>query len=276
LTDKSAQASQAAVDSQGAKLMASRDQTDMGGPKDTFLTTHWSLIDEIKKGADQDQSLIGSLLGRYWKPVYCYLRRKGYDNDQAKDLTQGFFHEVVLNRNLVQRAEQSKGRFRTFLLHALNHYVINVKRKQTVQTRIPKDRMIPLDAVDPSALPQTLSEASPEDSYNYTWLSALLDQTLSELRVECRNEGLDLHWQVFYDRVVGPTLHDAAAPSLADVCREYGIGDEKKAANMTVTIKRRFQKILKRHVRSTVISDADVDDELREIMRFLPESAQPF
>lgn len=248
----------------------------MGGSKETFLTTHWSLIDEIKEGADQDQSLIGSLLGRNWKPVYCYLRRKGYDNDQAKDLTQGFFHEVVLNRDLVQRAEQSKGRFRTFLLHALNHYVINVKRKQTVQTRIPKDRMVPLDAVDPSVLAQTLSEASPEDSYNYTWLSALLDQTLSELRVECRNEGLYLHWQVFCDRVVEPTLHDAAAPSLTDVCQKYGINDEKKAANMTVTVKRRFQKILKRHVRSTVASDADVDDELREIMRFLPEKAQPF
>lgn len=254
--------------------MACQDQTDMGGTRDTFLTTHWSLIDDIKAGEDQDQSLIGSLLGRYWRPVYCYLRRRGYDNDQAKDLTQGFFYEIVLNRNLVQRAEQSKGRFRTFLLHALNHYVINVKRKQAVQTRIPKDRMIPLDAVNPSVLPQTLSEASPEDSYNYTWLSALLDQALSELRTECHNEGLELHWRVFHDRVIEPTLQDTAAPSLADVCQEYGIGDEKKAANMTVTVKRRFQKILKRHVRRTVTSDAEVDDELREIMRFLPESAQ--
>jgi RNA polymerase sigma-70 factor (ECF subfamily) len=256
--------------------MAYEKETDMGGARDTFLTTRWSLIDEIKSGEDANRALIGSLLSTYWKPVYCYLRRRGYDNDQAKDLTQGFFHEVVLDRSLVQRAEQSKGRFRTFLLHVLNQYVINVKRKQAVRTHIPQEKLVPLDVVDPSVLPQTVSEASPEDSYNYTWLSALLDQTLSELKTECRNEGLEIHWWVFRDRVIEPTLHDAAAPSLANVCRKYGIDDEKKAANMTVTVKRRFQKILKRHVRSTVTSDAEVDEELREIMRFLPESAQHF
>lgn len=254
--------------------MAYDQETNMGGTRGTFLTTRWSLIDRIKSGEDADRTLISSLLGTYWKPVYCYLRRRGYDNDQAKDLTQGFFHEVVLNRSLVQRAEQSRGRFRTFLLHVLNQYVVDVKRKQAVRTNIPQDKLVPLDAIDPSVLPQAISGASAEDSYNYIWLSALLDQTLSQLQTECHDEGLEIHWQVFRDRVIEPTLHDAAAPSLADVCQKYGIDDEKKAANMTVTVKRRFQKILKHRVRGTVTSDAEVDEELEEIMRFLPESAQ--
>ena len=68
------------------------DQTKMGGPREAFLTTQWSLIESIKAGEDQDKTLIGFLLEQYWKPVYCYLRRKGYDNEEAKDLTQGFFH----------------------------------------------------------------------------------------------------------------------------------------------------------------------------------------
>ena len=88
----------------------------MGGETETFLTTHWSLIEDVQSRGDKDRALIGLLLGKYWKPVYCYLRRKGYDNEQAKDLTQDFFHEVVLSRDLVRRADQSKGRFRSFLL----------------------------------------------------------------------------------------------------------------------------------------------------------------
>ena len=68
-----------------------------GGARQRFLTTQWSLIENIKSGEDQDKLLIGFLLEEYWKPVYCYLRRTGHDNEQAKDLTQAFFHEVVLN-----------------------------------------------------------------------------------------------------------------------------------------------------------------------------------
>ena len=90
-------------------MMGRRDPTDMGGLRETFLTTHWSLIEGIQSGGDRDRALIGLLLDRYWKPVYCYLRRKGCDNEQAKDLTQGFFHEVVLNRHLVDRADPSAG-----------------------------------------------------------------------------------------------------------------------------------------------------------------------
>ena len=91
--------------------MKPKDQTDMGGLRESFLTTHWSLIDGIQKHQDKDRLLISLLLERYWKPVYCYLRRKGYHNEEAKDLTQGFFHEIVLNRCLVERADSSKGRF---------------------------------------------------------------------------------------------------------------------------------------------------------------------
>ena len=97
----------------------------MGGMGQAFLTTCWSLIGNIQSAGDRNHALIGVLLEKYWKPAYCFLRSKGYDNEEAKDLTQGFFCEIVLNKNLVQRADQAKGRFRTFLLHALSQYVIN-------------------------------------------------------------------------------------------------------------------------------------------------------
>ena len=87
--------------------------TSIGGVGEAFLTTHWSLIEKAQSSEEGSRELIGLLLKKYWKPVYCYLRRKGYDNEQAKDLTQGFFHEVVLGRGLIKKADQSKAVNRT-------------------------------------------------------------------------------------------------------------------------------------------------------------------
>ena len=128
--------------------MKFHDQTDMGGTREAFLTTHWSLIEGIKDGSDKDGALIGLLLRTYWKPAYCYLRHKGYDNERAKDLTQDFFHEVVLNRHLVGRADKDKGRFRAFLLYALNQYLINQDRDKRAQKRIPRGSLASLDMAE--------------------------------------------------------------------------------------------------------------------------------
>ena len=240
------------------------------------MTTHWSLIDDIQAGADRDRALINLLFQRYWKPVYCYLRRKGCDNEQAKDLTQGFFHEVVLGRGLVERADQSKGRFRSFLLHALDQYIINERAKQTAVTRIPKDKLVSLEGVDPSKLPEEMLECDSNSSYNYAWVSGLLDQVLSAVRKGCREGGLQTHWEVFSARVVRPILDGTAAPSMGEICARLGIEDTRQASNMIITVKRRFRQTLRRHIRNTVVSADQVDEELDEIIKFLPESAQDF
>jgi len=250
------------------------DQTNMEDVRDTFLTTHWSLIDAIQAGEDRDRSLIGLLLRRYWKPVYCYVRRKGFDNEEAKDLTQGFFHEVVLNRQLVHRVDSSKGRFRSFLLHALNQYLINEKAKQTAGIRIPKDRLVSIDSIDPEALPAAPPGPEPDDEYNYAWVSALLDDVLSAVKRGCCEEGLTKHWEAFSLRIVRPIMDEAKPPSLEEVCARLDISDPRRASNMIITVKRRFQVALRQRIRITVLSDQEVDAELDEIIRFLPEAAQ--
>ena len=260
----------------GGRIMSYDDRTDMGGTQRAFLTTHWSLIDDIRAREDRDQALISLLVQRYWKPVYCYLRRKDCDNEEAKDLTQGFFHEVVLGRGLVERADQSKGRFRSFLLHALDQYIINERAKQTARARIPKDRLVSLQGIDPSKLPEDMLECDPNGSYNYAWVSALLDQVLSAVRRSCREGGLQTHWEVFSARVVRPILDGTAAPALAEICARLGIEDTRQASNMIITVKRRFRETLRRHIRNTVVSEDQVDEELDEIIKFLPESAQDF
>jgi RNA polymerase sigma-70 factor (ECF subfamily) len=239
-----------------------------------FLTTHWSLIGEIQSDQDGDRSLIGLLLERYWKPVYFYLRRKGQTHDEAEDLTQGFFHEVVLNRDLVQRADQTKGRFRTFLLHALKQYLIDEYHKCAAQKRIPNGKLVPLGLAPLPALPAAVEASDPQDSYDYGWMASLLDQVLFQVQTRCGEEHLDLHWQLFHDRLVRPILDNTDPPSLGELCRKYHIADKKKASNMVITVKRCFKTILWEHVRHTVTTEEETDEELAEIMRLFGKSAQ--
>jgi RNA polymerase sigma-70 factor (ECF subfamily) len=246
------------------------DYTDMGGVRDEFLTTHWSVIENVGlSGDEKNRALIGLLIEIYWKPVYCYLRRRGYGNEQAKDLTQGFFHEVVLGRKLIEKAEQTKGRFRSFLLVALNRYVIDVQDEKAAQKRIPKNKLVSLDRIGSLELPEPIAKLEPEDTFNYAWISMLLEHILEEVRGKCFEEGKTAHWNVFNDRVLQPMIENIAAPTMKEICDKYGIEDGIKASNMIITVKRKFQTVLKQQLCKSVISDLQVDDELDEIVRFL-------
>ena len=251
------------------------DYTDMGGVGKAFLTTHWSLIENI--GAtdnDKNRALIELLLKKYWKPVYCYLRRQGYSNEEAKDLTQGFFHEVVLNQNLIRKADQTKGRFRSFLLLALNRYVLKVKRDQIAQKRMPKGMLVSLDTEAMAELPRGVTTLTPEDAFTYVWVSGLLEQVLDEVRAFYTQEGKTVYWHLFRDRIVRPIMERSDQPPLDQLCTTYDISDTAKASNMMVTVKRRFQTLLIQKLRDSVMSDEETQMELEEIRGFLPKLAQ--
>lgn len=251
------------------------DYTSMGGTGQAFLTTHWSAIEDAgATDQDKNRALIGLLLKRYWKPIYCYLRRKGYDNEQAKDLTQGFFHEAVLGRYLIEKADQAKGRFRSLLLLALSRYLINVRNQEAAQKRIPKDKLVPLDTVEIAELPESIGKLAAEEAFNYAWVSALLEQVLQEVEAKCHKDGKTVYWHVFHDRVLQPIMERTNEPSLKEICDKYAIEDESKASNMIVTVKRRFQSALREHLRKSVISDDQVNGELEELKRFFPKMAQ--
>jgi hypothetical protein len=115
-------------------------------------------------------------------------------------------------------------------------------------------------------LPQTATNLSPEDCFNYIWKSALLDQTLSQVEAKCLQEGMETHWYAFRDRIVEPTLKGFEPSSLKEICNKYGIKDESTASNMVITVKRRFQATLKKNLRSTVISEDQINEELKEIL----------
>jgi len=242
----------------------------MGGTKDVFPTTRWS---EILKIGTLDETrrktVINELLRRYWKPVYCYLRHKGYANEPAKDLTQGFFCEIVLNHELIQRADQARGRFRTFLLTALDHYVSSVHRKETAKKRMPIDGVRQMEGTD---LPAAPSEMRPDQVFCYAWATAFLDEVMAQVKQECHHTNTSIYWEVFREKIVTPILEDTEPPPLAVICAKYGIDGGSKASNMIVTVKRRFRAAIERCLREVVKSDSEVEEELNDLLKILCES----
>ena len=256
----------------GRKMPKRDRRTTMGGMGDAFQSTHWSQIRQARTSNEERRRIcVNNLLERYWKPVYCYLRRKGYDNEQAKDLTQDFFCEIALGRELFQRADESKGRFRTFLLTALDRHVTSVHRKETARKRAPRDGLAPLEAADIPEAAITQSGNSPEQVFYRAWVANLLEQVLTQVQEHYCSTGKETHWRVFHTRIMAPMLENSDPPSLTDLCRDYQIATEKKASNMIATVKRRFEAVLKSQLRQHVQSDAEVEEELRELIKILSE-----
>jgi len=246
------------------------DETSMGGGISKFQTTRWSEILHAKTNDQARQRMIiGKLMAIYWKPVYCYLRRKGHNNESAKDLTQGFFHEIVLGRKLIQQADKTKGRFRTFLLTALERYVVDVCRGEMRKRNRPMSGFVQLEFAEMANLPAAKPRITPEQAFCRGWAAYLLDQVLTEVKEEYCNTGRTAHWEVFRSKVLDPIFEQVETPSLAEISKRYGICSESKASNMIITVKRRFRTVLRRYLRKHVRSDAEVDDEFRELREIL-------
>jgi DNA-directed RNA polymerase specialized sigma24 family protein len=244
--------------------------TEMGGDQVAFQTTHWSeVIDARNSDHDKQAAIVSSLITRYWKPVYCYLRRKGCSNERAKDLTQGFFYEVALGRNLFAQAEKNKGKFRVFLLAALNHYQWDVFEKENAQKRKPQEPMATLDTEQMAVLLDSQQTSKPEEVFQYAWASEVLDQVLASVRAACYQKNQQSHWDVFYVKVVVPILEDTEPPGLNDLCIRLGIKNEATASNMINSVKRQFQSAMRRYLRQFVSTDAEVEEEFRDIFVIL-------
>lgn len=250
--------------------MRRSDRTNMGGPKSDFSTTRWSEIGDAKTLDEvRRRSVIGDLVRKYWKPVYCYLRRKGYANEPAKDLTQGFFHELVLGGELLERANKAKGRFRTFLLAALNHYVINVYWANARKKRRPAGTVLSFATFDEGSISIRSKDMEPDEAFTYVWALELLQEVLSEVETGCRKDGKEKHWELFRIMVLKPIMFGRAAEPLSEVCTKLDISNKRKASYMIMTVKKRFQAVMRSRVRPHVDSDEDVEKEIQDVMAIL-------
>lgn len=239
-----------------------------GEMPDPFPTTDWTAIWNVRSGDETSgPTALGELLGQYWRPVYCYLRCHGHGPEAAKDLTQGFFCEMVLGHGLIEKADRARGKFRTFLLACLNRYVSNVQRAKKARQRMPEGGLLLLNEISQAQVPKAVQFAAPDEAFDYAWASALLDEVLADVRTRCSERGNVHHWQLFRDRVLLPSMHNSAPPSLAQLCHKYGIADKAKVSNMVFIVKRCFRSVLRRHVRQFVSSDVEVDEEISHLLK---------
>ena len=242
----------------------------MGGMSSKLPETSWSLLLAARtQNQARRQSAVENLVHTYWKPVYCYLRRRGYGNEEAKDLTQEFFRRFILEDKLVQAADRELGSFRQLLTTALKRFVSSYQRDRTRKKRTPQGGIIPLPSAELIGAKGPISEATPEDALYYAWVTNLLDQTLAETKRQCCDAGMAKHWQVFHSKVLAPILEGNDDLSLKEICHRYGVESEARASNMLVTVKRCFKRTLKRRLRDLARSDSQAEAEFREILAFL-------
>jgi len=249
----------------------------MGGTGSRFPSTHWSLILNVRtQNVTRRQLAIESLIIGYWKPVYCYLRKRGYANEEAKDLTQDFFCEFFLKSKLLQAADKKIGRFRQLLLTALKRFVINTERDKNRKRRSPPGGLLNFSSLQLDDVDFSGSTATPEQAFYYAWIVDLLDQVLCQVKEQYRSPDTLKHWEVFQLKVLAPILKGAQNLSMKQICERCDVATEAQAANMIITVKRRFRSMLKRHLRNLVHSNSEAEEEFKELFRFLSEDGAGF
>lgn len=209
-----------------------------------------------------------TLLGQYWSPVYAFLRRKGHRPDDAADLTQGFLSEVVLDRDLIGRADPGRGRFRAYLIAALKRFVIDEHRRQRGRDGTRPATFLP---DDPSALEAAEpSEADdPMRAFDRQWATAVLNNALVRVEEVCRSDGMERQWRAFDLRVLRPLKQGCAPAPMEEMLEMLGESQPQVVYSMIQTIKRRLQRQMREVVADTVEGDDQIEAELAELRRFL-------
>jgi RNA polymerase sigma-70 factor (ECF subfamily) len=231
--------------------------------------TNWALIFDAARGGDLPATTaLEQLVRRYWPAVYAFIRRTGRDVHEAADLTQGFVCDVIISRNLFDHADPARGRFRSLLLTSLQNYLRERHRHDTRSKRSSGSRPLKLSESDLAAA-EARSADSPEEAFSAQWNATMIRQVLERVRGDCVKAGLEAHWIIFEARVVRPMLLNERRVPYSRLVDRLELKDAGQAANMMITVKRRFVQALVEEVNLTVSDPLHVEDELRTMLRDL-------
>jgi RNA polymerase sigma-70 factor (ECF subfamily) len=232
--------------------------------------TDWSMIADVSRPDEEAAAdAMERLVRRYWSAIFAYIRRSGRNVHEAADLTQGFVCDIIISRRLCDHADPNRGRFRTLLLRAIQNYLRERHRRER-RGRAADASMRPLPLGDSDwALADAGSHETPEEAFSYHWSATLVRQVLSTVRAGCQADGLDPHWTVFESRVVRPLLFDEPPTDYPILVERLELKDESQAANMMITVKRRFVRALYYEIGQTVSDPRQVEDELHELLKDL-------
>jgi RNA polymerase sigma factor (sigma-70 family) len=239
-------------------------EAEARGP--AFVTTHWSVV--LAAGCNDTtkaQAALGKLCRTYWYPIYHFIRRQGRSVHDAQDLTQEFFARL-LEGHWVAHADQSRGRFRSFLLLVLKRFLVNQWHRANRLKRA-GDRHclpLPLDTAEMRYIQEPADTSTPEQAFEKQWALALLETILGQLRSEYEQDGKGRLFETLKPCLMGDRQSQPYA-ALA-VTLQVSEGAVKTAVHR---LRKRYQDRLKAEIADTVASPQDVDDELRHLFHVL-------
>jgi RNA polymerase sigma-70 factor (ECF subfamily) len=211
------------------------------------------------------RAALEQLCRNYWHPLYAYVRGAGYSREEAEDLTQEFFARL-LAQNSVARADPARGRFRSFLLASLKHFLVNEWGKARARKRGGGAQLLPLefDTAETRCAQPVAPGDTPDRAYDRQWALALLDVVLGRLRREYRDAGREESYLGLKDTLGGgrseiPYRELGARLGLSE-------GAVKVAAHR---LRQRYRELLREEIANTVVGPEEVEEELKHLFASL-------
>ncbi len=229
-----------------------------------FATTHWSVV--LRAGdsrSPESADALERLCRAYWYPLYAFVRSTGQGPAEAQDLTQEFFARLLEKKWLAQ-ANPDRGRFRTFLLAALKHFLANEWHRAQTLKRGGGSKFIDLAELDAEArfALEPRDNSSPESLYDRRWAMTLIGRTQDRLREEMIAAGEGGRFDALEPTLIGDRV-EAGYQGLA-----VRLGASEAAVkSMVLRLRRRFRALLLGEIAETLNEGVDVEAELRELLR---------
>jgi RNA polymerase sigma factor (sigma-70 family) len=234
-----------------------------------FPATQWTLVGDaaLPPGNTAKPQALAKLLERYLPALVQHLMfRFRVDRADADDLVQEFIASRVLEKNILTSADRSRGRFRSFLCASLDRHAMNRLRYQKARKRSPL-RAISLDA--DNAPPVSQAQPAVDRSFDLAWARQVIDQCLRRMRSECEMSQRADIWEIFDCRIRGPILEHAEPVPYEQLTSRLGLVSPIQAANLLITTKRMFQRVLRDVVTEYADSPTCVDEEIVDLFNTL-------
>lgn len=235
------------------------------GPRQ-FVTTQWSLVAAARLDEASQlraQQALETLCRTYWYPLYAFVRSRGYSSADAQDLTQAFFARII-ERGGFKGADPELGRFRSYLLGAMKHFLANEWHRGRAQKRGGGVAFLELDALDPEAryAVAAASTADPDAAFDREWAQASVARAMDRLHEESESGGKGPLFESLKGSLAGEE------PSRSETAARLGMteGAVKVAVHR---LRQRFRELLRTEVAETVADPAEIEDEMRYLVDVL-------
>jgi RNA polymerase sigma factor (sigma-70 family) len=231
-----------------------------------FTGTRWSLILQAADSRLPDAArALEELCRAYWYPVYAFVRRQGTGEEEAKDLTQSFFLHV-LETKLVAAADQTRGRFRTFLIHSLRHFLADEHKRASAQKRGGDAQLFFLDGEEGENRyrEELAHDATPESLFERKWAKTVVKQVMQALEMEYRKAGQMPRFRVFMSCLAA----DNASPSHSEAGALVGM-TESSFRTAFHRFRRRYGELFRHEIARLVDNPVEIDEEIQHIVGLL-------